>query len=52
MLHHPVNQVTPAFHVRGLQAGDLDRPEFVPFDLDPGKATFTDSAAAARGGRG
>jgi bifunctional non-homologous end joining protein LigD len=37
-----VNQRTLTFHVWFSRMGDLDRPDFVLFDLDPGKASFGD----------
>ena len=44
-----VNQGTLTFHVWASRIEDLDRPDFVLFDLDPGKATFAD---VDRGGEG
>lgn len=43
-----VNQGTLTFHVWASRIADLDRPDFVLFDLDPGKATFADVVAVAR----
>ncbi len=43
-----VNQGTLTFHVWASRTKDLDRPDFVPFDLDPGKASFEDVIAVAR----
>lgn len=43
-----VNQGTVTFHVWSSRVEDLDRPDFVLFDLDPGKATFADVVAVAR----
>ena len=43
-----VNQGTLTFHVWASRVGDLDRPDFVLFDLDPGKATFTEVVAVAK----
>jgi bifunctional non-homologous end joining protein LigD len=43
-----VNQGTVTFHVRASRVADLDRPDFVLFDLDPGGATFADVVAVAR----
>ena len=37
-----VNQGTLTFHVWFSRVQDLDRPDFVLFDLDPGGAKFTD----------
>ena len=31
-----------------IRVGNLDRPDFVLFDLDPGKATFADVVAVAK----
>jgi bifunctional non-homologous end joining protein LigD len=44
-----VNQGALTFHVWASRIGDLDRPDFVLFDLDPGRATFADVVAVARG---
>jgi bifunctional non-homologous end joining protein LigD len=46
-----VNQGTLTFHVWASRVSDLDRPDFVLFDLDPGKASFADVVAVARGVR-
>jgi bifunctional non-homologous end joining protein LigD len=43
-----VNQGTLTFHVGFSQLDDLDRPDFVLFDLDPGQAGFADVVAVAR----
>jgi bifunctional non-homologous end joining protein LigD len=43
-----VNQGTITFHPWLSRVGDLDRPDFVLFDLDPGEASFTDVVAVAR----
>ena len=43
-----VNQGTLTFHVWASRTKDLDRPDFVLFDLDPGKAPFEDVIAVAR----
>ena len=43
-----VNQGTLTFHVWASRTKDLDRPDFVLFDLDPGKASFADVVAVAR----
>jgi bifunctional non-homologous end joining protein LigD len=43
-----VNQGTLTFHVWASRTGDLDRPDFVLFDLDPGKASFADVIAVAK----
>lgn len=43
-----VNQGTLTFHVWASRAKDLDRPDFVLFDLDPGKAPFADVIAVAK----
>jgi bifunctional non-homologous end joining protein LigD len=43
-----VNQGTITFHVWASRVADLDRPDFVLFDLDPGKAPFTEVVAVAR----
>lgn len=42
-----VNQGTSTFHVWASRIKDLDRPDFVLFDLDPGKASFADVVAVA-----
>src|SRR5947199_10779362 len=44
-----VNQGTLTFHPWLSRVGSLDRPDFVLFDLDPGKATFQDVVAVAKG---
>jgi bifunctional non-homologous end joining protein LigD len=43
-----VNQGTLTFHVGFSRLADLDRPDFVLFDLDPGQASFPDAVAVAR----
>jgi len=43
-----VNQGTITFHPWLSRVGDLDRPDFVLFDLDPGGASFADVVAVAR----
>jgi bifunctional non-homologous end joining protein LigD len=43
-----VNQGTLTFHVWLSRVANLDRPDFVLFDLDPGAADFTDLVAVAR----
>lgn len=43
-----VNQGALTFHPWLSRVGDLDRPDFVLFDLDPGEATFADAVAVAR----
>ncbi len=43
-----VNQGTLTFHVWLSRMEDLDRPDFVLFDLDVGQATFADAVAVAR----
>ncbi len=43
-----VNQGTLTFHVWASRVADLDRPDFVLFDLDPGPAPVTDVVAVAR----
>jgi bifunctional non-homologous end joining protein LigD len=43
-----VNQGTLTFHVWFSRVEDLDRPDFVLFDLDRGKAEFADVVAVAR----
>ncbi|MGE3818908.1 MAG: ATP-dependent DNA ligase, partial [Isosphaeraceae bacterium] len=42
------NQGTLTFHVWASRTRDLDRPDFALFDLDPGKASFSDVIAVAR----
>jgi bifunctional non-homologous end joining protein LigD len=42
-----VNQGTRTFHVWFSRVEDLDRPDFVLFDLDPGQATFGDAVTVA-----
>ena len=43
-----VNQGTLSFHVWSSRVPDLDQPDFVLFDLDPGRASFADAVAVAR----
>jgi bifunctional non-homologous end joining protein LigD len=43
-----VNQGTLTFHVWFSRVQNLDRPDFVLFDLDPGQATFADVINVAR----
>jgi bifunctional non-homologous end joining protein LigD len=43
-----VNQGTLTFHVWFSRVEDLDRPDFVLFDLDPGAAPFGDVVTVAR----
>jgi bifunctional non-homologous end joining protein LigD len=43
-----VNQGVLTFHVWFSRIEDLDRPDFVLFDLDRGEASFTDVVAVAR----
>ena len=43
-----VNQGTLTFHVWASRVKDLDRPDFVLFDLDPGKAPVGDVIAVAK----
>jgi bifunctional non-homologous end joining protein LigD len=43
-----VNQGTLTFHVGFSRIADLDRPDFVLFDLDPGQASFPDAVAVAK----
>ena len=47
-----VNQGTLTFHVWASRVDDLDRPDFVLFDLDPGKAEFADVVEVARAIKG
>jgi bifunctional non-homologous end joining protein LigD len=42
-----VNQGTITFHVWFSRVENLDRPDFVLFDLDPNKATFADAVEVA-----
>jgi bifunctional non-homologous end joining protein LigD len=42
-----VNQGTLTFHVWFSRVADLDRPDFVLFDLDPGLAAFADAVEVA-----
>jgi bifunctional non-homologous end joining protein LigD len=43
-----VNQGTLTFHVWFSRTEDLDRPDFVLFDLDPGQAAFAEVVAVAK----
>jgi bifunctional non-homologous end joining protein LigD len=43
-----VNQGALTFHVGFSRLPDLDRPDFVLFDLDPGQASFRDAVAVAK----
>ena len=43
-----VNQGTLTFHVWFSRIHNLDRPDFVLFDLDPGDAAFTDVMVVAK----
>jgi bifunctional non-homologous end joining protein LigD len=43
-----VNQGALTFHVWSSRVGDLDRPDFVLFDLDPGPAPFADVLTVAK----
>jgi bifunctional non-homologous end joining protein LigD len=43
-----VNQGTLTFHVGGSRIADLERPDWVLFDLDPGKAGMVDMVAVAK----
>jgi bifunctional non-homologous end joining protein LigD len=43
-----VNQGTLTFHPWLSRVADLDRPDFVLFDLDPGPASFADACVVAR----
>jgi bifunctional non-homologous end joining protein LigD len=43
-----VNQGTLTFHVGCSRIVDLERPDFVLFDLDPGRASFADVVAVAK----
>jgi bifunctional non-homologous end joining protein LigD len=43
-----VNQGTLTFHPWLSRVDDLDRPDFVLFDLDPGKAPFEDVVTVAK----
>jgi bifunctional non-homologous end joining protein LigD len=42
-----VNQGALTFHVWASRVGDLDRPDYVLFDVDPGGAAFADAVAVA-----
>ncbi len=43
-----VNQGTLTFHVGFSRIADLDRPDFILFDLDPGQAGFSDAVMVAK----
>jgi bifunctional non-homologous end joining protein LigD len=43
-----INQGTLTFHVWLSRVADLDRPDYVLFDLDPGQAPFADAVTVAR----
>ncbi|HEY2157851.1 MAG TPA: non-homologous end-joining DNA ligase, partial [Isosphaeraceae bacterium] len=43
-----VNQGTITFHVWASRVQDLDHPDFVLFDLDPGRETFADVVDVAK----
>jgi bifunctional non-homologous end joining protein LigD len=43
-----VNQGTTTFHTWFSRVSDLDRPDFVVFDLDPGGAPFSDVVRIAK----
>ncbi len=43
-----VNQGVLTFHPWLSRVQDLDRPDFVLFDLDPGSAAFADAVSAAQ----
>lgn len=47
-LAYLVNQGTTTFHTWFSRVPDLERPDFVVFDLDPGGAPFTDVVRIAR----
>ena len=47
-LAYLVNQGTVTFHVWFSRVPDIDRPDFVVFDLDPSGAPFTDVVQIAR----
>jgi bifunctional non-homologous end joining protein LigD len=47
-LLHLANLGTLTFHPWLSQVGDLDRPDFVLFDIDPGEASFQDAVAVAK----
>jgi bifunctional non-homologous end joining protein LigD len=47
-LTYLVNQGTVTFHTWFSRTADLDRPDFVVFDLDPGAAPFADVVRIAR----
>src|SRR5438067_972446 len=43
-----LNQGALTFHVGFSRLQDLDHPDFVLFDLDPGEASFADVVSVAR----
>jgi bifunctional non-homologous end joining protein LigD len=43
-----VNQGTITFHVWASRMKNLDRPDFVLFDLDPGQSTFQEAVTVAK----
>jgi bifunctional non-homologous end joining protein LigD len=43
-----VNQGTMTFHVYFSRVSDLEHPDYVLFDLDPGQATFQDAVKVAK----
>jgi bifunctional non-homologous end joining protein LigD len=43
-----VNQGALTFHIWASRVPDLDRPDFVLFDLDPGEATMADAVQIAK----
>ena len=47
-LAYLVNQGTVTFHTWFSRTADLDRPDFVVFDLDPGAAPFADVVTIAK----
>ena len=47
-LAYLVNQGTVTFHTWFSRVEDLDRPDFVVFDLDPGEAAFADVVTIAK----
>lgn len=51
-LAYLVNQGTLTFHTYLSRVQNLGRPDFVAFDLDPGKADFADVVKIAHGLRG
>jgi bifunctional non-homologous end joining protein LigD len=47
-LMYLVNQGTVTFHVWMSRVDDLDRPDYVLFDLDPSEATFKEAVIVAK----